>query len=245
MQSDIKTPRVKTAIILAGGFGKRLQNVIPELPKPMAPILGRPFLEHQMDCWIDQGIERFVLSVGYKREQIIDYLGDNYKGSSITYAIEEQPLGTGGGLIQALNYIDDKETVLAMNGDTFFEVNLEELYSFHLDRKSSLTLALFGATWSGRYMGMELDSMGRILSFNLESGKSPIVCNGGVYLLRPDALGTENFFERPISLEASILPALLASEKPMYGYVSSGRFVDIGVPEDYFRAPNIIGGFVS
>ena len=245
MQSEISIQRVKTAIILAGGLGKRLRNVVPGLPKPMAPILGRPFLEHQMDYWIAQGIQRFVLSVGYGREQIIDYFGDMYKVTPITYAIEEQPLGTGGGLIQALHYVEDKETVVAMNGDTFFEVNLEELYSFHLDRKSSLTLALFCATGPERYMGMELDSMGRILSFNLVNGKSQIVCNGGVYLFRPDALGPADFFECPVSLEADIFPELLACEKPIYGYISSGKFIDIGVPDDYFRAPNIITRVVS
>ena len=243
--SDLTNTQVKTAIILAGGFGKRLQNVIPELPKAMAPILGRPFLEYQMDYWINQGIERFVLSVGYRSEQIIDYFGNNYKGSPITYAVEERPLGTGGGLIQALNYIDDKETVLAMNGDTFFEVNLEDLYFFHSDRKSFLTLALFGANGSGRYMGLVLDNMNQILSFTSETDKSPIVCNGGIYLFRPEALGTADFFEYPVSLEADILPTLLDNKKPMYGFISSGRFVDIGVPEDYFRASSIITGIIS
>ena len=109
---------VRTAIILAGGLGARLNNTVPNLPKPMAPINNRPFLEHQMDYWIGQGINRFILSVGYLKDLIIDHFGDKYKKASIEYAIEHKPLGTGGGLLLAAKNIT--EPFLVLNGDTFF-----------------------------------------------------------------------------------------------------------------------------
>ena len=90
-----------SAVILAGGLGKRLRSAVPDLPKPMAPINGRPFLEHQMRYWIAQGINHFVLSVGYRYKMIIDYFGAQFEGVSLEYVIEEAPLGTGGGLVLA------------------------------------------------------------------------------------------------------------------------------------------------
>ena len=103
---------VTTAIILAGGKGTRLRSAVPDLPKPMAPVRGRPFLAHQMDYWIDQGITRFVLSVGYKKELIMDHFGPSYNEANIDYAIEENPLGTGGGLMLAAQDICEPALVL-------------------------------------------------------------------------------------------------------------------------------------
>ena len=90
-----------TAVILAGGLGTRLRSIIPNLPKPMAPIGDRPFLEYQLDYWIAQGVNRFVLSVGYRHQVIIDYFGNSYKGVEVDYVIEQKPLGTGGALLLA------------------------------------------------------------------------------------------------------------------------------------------------
>lgn len=111
-----------TAIILAGGMGTRLRSAVPDLPKPMAPIHERPFLEHQMDYWIGQGVSRFIVSVGYMKEVIMDHFGASYRATPLTYAIEEEPLGTGGGLLLAAQGLS--ETFLVLNGDTFFEVDL-------------------------------------------------------------------------------------------------------------------------
>ena len=88
-----------SALVLAGGLGTRLRSVVSKLPKPMAPVRGRPFLEHLLDYWLHQGVNHFVLSVGYLHELIIDHMGSNYKGAMIEYVIEESPLGTGGGLL--------------------------------------------------------------------------------------------------------------------------------------------------
>ena len=121
---------VRTAIILAGGLGTRLRKVAPKVPKPMAPINNRPFVEYQMDYWINQGITQFILSVGYLKDVIINHFGNSYKGISIEYVEESSPLGTGGGLLFAAKNLH--ETFVVLNGDTFFEVNINSLYKFHL-----------------------------------------------------------------------------------------------------------------
>ena len=123
-----------TAIILAGGLGTRLRSVIPDLPKPMAPICGRPFIEYQLEYWIKQGINKFILSVGYKNKVISGYFGDNYKGVEIDYVIENEPLGTGGAFLLASERIANNESFLLLNGDTYFDVDLDKLKEFAIEK---------------------------------------------------------------------------------------------------------------
>ena len=182
---------VRVAIILAGGLGTRLRGTVPGLPKPMAPIRNCPFLEHQMDYWIKQGINRFILSVGYLKELIIEHFGNTYKGIPIEYAIENEPLGTGGGLLLAEKGLT--EPFLVLNGDTFIEVDLDNLYEFHLERKSEWTFSLFRTSQFERYMGMDVSPNGEILSLKSESKKSSGLANGGVYLIEPSVLGSLTF----------------------------------------------------
>ena len=227
------------AIILAGGLGTRLRNTVKNLPKPMAPINGRPFLEYQMDYWIEQGVSQFVLSVGYLNKTIFDHFGANYKGISIDYCIEDKPLGTGGGMLSAAKNMD--EIFLVLNGDTFIEVELEKLYNFHISNNSMWTLSLFKAEMNERYMGMEVDQNGRIIS--LKSREKSLNCyfNGGAYLIDPSILSKIDFFENSkVSLENELLPDLLSSDTKIYGLECTGRFIDIGIPQDYFRASEIL-----
>ena len=129
-----------TAIILAGGLGTRLKDVLPDLPKPMAPILGRPFLEYLMDYWIKQGVNHFILSVGYQKKVIMSHFSNEYHGASIEYSIENTPLGTGGALLKASQNISD--LFLLLNGDTFIEVDLKQMIAFHFNKKSDWTLSI-------------------------------------------------------------------------------------------------------
>ena len=119
------------AIILAGGLGRRLRAAVPDVPKPMAPINDHPFLEYLIDYWISQGVDRFVLSVGYKHEIIKRHFGTRYKGIDVDYAVEDQPLGTGGGLLLALKRLRRTGPSLIMNGDTFFKVDLAPMRRYH------------------------------------------------------------------------------------------------------------------
>lgn len=230
-----------TAIVLAGGLGTRLRQVVPELPKPMAPVRGRPFLEHQLDYWIRQGVERFVLSVGYRREAIIDHFGSRYRDAQIDYAIEDTPLGTGGGLLKAVERGKLDTPFLVLNGDTFIEAELSVLSRFHADNRAVWTMALFRANEAGRYMGMQVERDGRIRSLKSASGRPGGLANGGVYWIDPDALhGIEFSSDGPLSLEDDILPTLAASGVALYGMECAGRFVDIGVPDDYFLAAKLL-----
>jgi D-glycero-alpha-D-manno-heptose 1-phosphate guanylyltransferase len=242
MQSRIQE-RVITveAIILAGGLGTRLRGVLPDLPKPMAPIDGRPFLEHQMDYWVKQGVERFILSVGYMSECIKAHFGNHYNGCEIAYAEEITPLGTGGGLLLALEKLQGSGPCLVLNGDTFFEVGLKDLMDFHYSHKSTLSVALFEVAANDRYMGVQVREDGEIISFKSDLGASQLA-NGGVYLI-----DKKQFTQFPwhagdkLSLEDDLFAYLLESGQKLYGMVSSGSFIDIGVPADYFRAKDVVG----
>ena len=201
---------VNTAIILAGGLGTRLKEVAPNTPKPMAIINGRPFLEYQMEYWINQGITRFILSVGYLKDLIINHFGDSFNGASIEYVVESKPLGTGGGMLLAAKNIT--ETFIVLNGDTYIEVDLNSLYKFHDKLKSDWTFALFRTSDFNRYLAMDISSRGKILSFNSNTTKKSGLVNGGVYLIEPSALNLLNFnsvYES--SLENQLLPNLVSS----------------------------------
>jgi D-glycero-alpha-D-manno-heptose 1-phosphate guanylyltransferase len=232
---------VTTAIILAGGLGTRLREAVPDLPKPMAPINGRPFLEHQLDYWIMQGVKHFVLSVGYRHEAISGHFGATYRGIALDYAIEPSPLGTGGGLLLAAERLSGEADFLVLNGDTYFEVELAALREFHESRKAEWTFALFRTAEAGRYMGMGVAADGRITSLKSGAGTPGRLANGGVYLVKPETLGSHTWNKgAKVSLEDDILPATVAAGRRLYGLECSGRFIDIGVPEDYSRAPGLL-----
>ncbi|WP_137938184.1 sugar phosphate nucleotidyltransferase [Chitinivorax sp. B] len=233
--------QIQTAIILAGGLGTRLRSAVPDLPKPMAPINGRPFLEQQMDYWIGQGIDQFILSVGYRREAIMDHFGQHYRNAPIQYAIEDIPLGTGGGVLLALGKLASLQPCLLLNGDTYFEVALDQLTAFHRHRQADLSFSLFRANEADRYMGMTIAEDGEVLA--LKSGKSAVgsFANGGVYVLNPSGL-MQGCFQAGIKLsfEDDLLPALQRQGARLFGMVCDGRFVDIGLPADYARAADMI-----
>jgi len=236
-------PEVTRAIVLAGGLGTRLRNTVADVPKPMAPINGRPFLEYQLDYWIGQGIREFILSVGYKRDSIIGHFGSHYRRANIRYAIEDSPLGTGGGLLMAASMLDMDQNILVLNGDTFFEVSLAALTEFHADRHADWTFSLFRTNETDRYMGMRVAQDGQIDFLCPEMiGQPELLANGGVYLIQSKVLNSTDFITGfKISLEDDILSRLYTQKTRIFGYESSGRFIDIGLPHDYFRA----SGFLS
>ena len=230
---------ISTAIVLAGGLGTRLKGVLKGLPKPMAPIRDRPFLEYQMDFWIDQGISRFILSVGYLNQKFSSHFGDSYRSAQINYAHENTPLGTGGGLLMAAKNL--AEPFLLLNGDTFFEVDLNDLFLFHNEHNAEWTMSLFRSKDLDRYMGVDLEDNGEILSLQSGGNELTLLANGGVYLVNPSALKRLNY--KPYtksSLENDLLPKFISLGGGLYGFESSGKFIDIGVPEDYYRAQKIL-----
>ena len=228
-----------TAIILAGGLGTRLKDVFPDLPKPMAPILGRPFLEYLMDYWIKQGVNHFILSVGYQKKVIMSHFSNEYHGASIEYSVENTPLGTGGGLLKASKNISD--LFLLLNGDTFFEVDLKQMIAFHFNKKSDWTLSIIKLNQPDRYMGIEMNGNGKIASFNSITDQKFHLANGGVYLINPSILNKMEWsHDNNVSLENKLLPEFSASGGKLFGIECKGKFIDIGVPEDYYRAHEVL-----
>jgi D-glycero-alpha-D-manno-heptose 1-phosphate guanylyltransferase len=229
------------AIILAGGKGTRLRAAVPDLPKPLAPINGRPFLEHQMDYWVDQGVERFILSVGYMAEAIVDRIGPQFRGRPVVYCVEQTPLGTGGGILKATALLEGDGPYLAMNGDTFFDVDLSALTAFADARGAAFTFTLFRTGDLARYMGMDVAANGRILSLKATQDQEERLANGGVYLIGRNTLDDVEWDgASEISFESAIIPGLLERSQPIFGMAQTGRFIDIGIPSDYLRAAEIL-----
>jgi D-glycero-alpha-D-manno-heptose 1-phosphate guanylyltransferase len=217
------------AVVLAGGLGTRLRAAVPDVPKPMAPVDGRPFLELLLDYWIDQGVRRAVLAVGHMHETIVRHFGASYRGCEIAYSVEHEPLGTGGALLQALGLVNSS-TFLVLNGDTYFAVPLHALALFHAEKRADVSMALFHSD-NPRYTGLSLDADARVTSF---VGRG--VVNGGVFLFRRDAVSA------PARIAASSLEKdLLARLKGrIFGRVFDAPFIDIGLPEDWRAAPKVI-----
>ncbi len=229
------------AVVLAGGLGTRLQKVVSEVPKSMALINNRPFLEYLFDYLIAQGIEKVVLSVGYKHEIISSYFKDRYKSLAIQYSIENEPLGTGGGIRLALWKIDAPRA-LVMNGDSIFRLDYQALMEFHLKKKASATLALRKLDDTGRYGCVSMNRTRRITGF-VEKGLStgPGYINGGVYIIEKVFLMEPEFRGR-FSMEKDCFENYYHLAK-LFGFPAEGYFLDIGIPDDYMKAQNEFTAF--
>ena len=222
------------AIILAGGFGTRLRPAVADLPKSMAVINDRPFLEYLLDRLFLAGVDHVILSVGYMHEHIERHFGSVYKNIQISYAIEAQPLGTGGGIRLALG-MAQSDNVLVLNGDTLFSLDFKVFYDFHLDHQSLFSLALRQVADTSRYGAVLIDEIGRIAGFaEKQASGGPGYINAGVYLL-----SKKYFLNFPLpkvfSLEKDFLEKEYHKEN-FYGFPGSAYFIDIGIPEDFKRA---------
>lgn len=225
---------IRSAIILAGGFGTRLQSVVSDVPKPMAPINSVPFLNYQLNYLKHYGIKHVVLSVGYLSEKITSYYKNSFNGIQISYVIEDTPLGTGGGIRKGLELCDEKN-VLALNGDSFFDVNLHEFNDLHNNASSQISLALRKVTDSARYGTIELNG-NRITSFKEKSGEAkPGLINGGVYILNRDLFLEHTKPNTNFSIEKDFFEINLKTMM-ISGFEFNGYFIDIGIPEDYTKA---------
>ena len=157
----------KEAVILAGGFGTRLSHVVSNVPKPMAPVFGKPFLSYVIDRLIDSGIRRIVLATGYKHEVIENWFGANYNGAEIIYSREETPLLTGGAIVQAAHLLHSEDFVV-LNGDTLFNIDFQKLYDFHTAHHAHLSIALRRVEDTARYGSVNAVN-GRITAFQEKS----------------------------------------------------------------------------
>lgn len=222
------------AIVLAGGMGTRLRTVVSDVPKPMAPVNGRPFLAYLLDDLAKQGLTRVVLAVGYKREVIVEYFGDHYQGIDLVYSVEEEPLGTGGAILQAFDHVEG-DRAFVLNGDTYFQVDLQAQDAFHTSHECDMTLALKPMKDFDRYGTVRIEEpSNRILGFDEKQYREEGLINGGVYLFgktvwKGFTSGTK------FSFETEVLEGLYAT-KNFCGMVSDTYFIDIGIPTDYERS---------
>lgn len=226
------------AIVLAGGFGTRLQTVVKDVPKPMAEINGFPFLKYLLDTLVTQGFEKVVLSVGYKQEIIKNYFQARYQNMEIVYSSEDTPLGTGGAIVQSLEYIDS-EQVFVLNGDTFFEVDFDAMMAIHCTMNADITLAAKEMHDFDRY-GTVVVENSQIIGFQEKQYQAQGLINGGIYLLNR-TLFQDFTLSGKFSFESDFLEKYLAEVK-VAAFISEGYFIDIGIPEDYYQASTVFNG---
>jgi len=223
-------------LILAGGLGTRLSKILNDKPKPMAPVAGRPFLEYLILQLKKYGLTDIVLCTGYLGEQVQGYFGNGDRwGVHISYSQEKEPLGTGGAIKLAEKLVQ-RENFVVMNGDSFLDVNLNGLITYHLEREALATMALVKVEDPTRYGTVEINEKGEI---GKSSGSKFV--NGGIYVFNRKVF--DYIPESKVSLEKEVFPKLIG--KGFYGMSTKGFFIDIGVPEDYKRLeanPNVLLG---
>ena len=246
------------AILLCGGMGTRLRSVVSDRPKPMADICGKPFLQYLLEMLRDKGITEVIFALGYMGEMIEEYFQDGSAfGLKITYSYEEEPLGTGGAIRNALPKILEEE-VLVLNADTYFPMDYQGLLRFHQENDGDFSLATRVVPDISRYGAVRRDAAGRILAWNEKLGdggqqpgegsKQPIEgnaqqaassspkslsgeINGGIYVMKKSLVA--EIPEGKQSLEQDCIPKWLSEGKRIFGLPFHGYFMDIGIPKDY------------
>jgi D-glycero-alpha-D-manno-heptose 1-phosphate guanylyltransferase len=223
------------AIVLAGGLGTRLRGVVDDVPKPMAPVQGRPFLAFVLDQLVAAGFKTAIFALGYRHEAIRSYFGADYRGLALRYSVEREPLGTGGAIRLACEQADARN-VFVLNGDTYLELEFRAMLDAHARAKAELTIAICHVPDVARYGALEVDA-GIVQGF-LEKGRSgPGWINAGTYVLGPD-LRARLRPQGAFSFEHDLLAPEVRSIQPL-AFPASGLFIDIGVPKDYTRAQQI------
>ncbi len=225
------------AIILAGGRGERLQSAVPNLPKPMAPVGGRPFLEYVLDRLVDGGLRNVILSVGYRAETIEEHFGSSYRSIALRYSKEECSLGTGGAIMLALKG-EDPSPVLVVNGDTFAEMDYGALVAWSVTLDSSVGVVLCQVPDVSRYGSVVLAG-DRVVEFQEKGKEGPGLVNAGIYVIHPNIFSHYKVGEI-FSFEIDFLQRY-CSELQVRSFVTNGYFIDIGTPEDYDRAQRELG----
>lgn len=222
------------AIILVGGEGTRLRPLTNGLPKPMLPVLNKPFLEHTLNYLSHYGIKDIILALSYLPEVIQGYFGDGSKfGVALTYAVEDQPQGTAGAVKNAERFFGG--TFVVLNGDIYTDLNLADMLAFHRQKGAVATIALTQVDNPGAFGVVETDQDRRIRRFIEKPAPgqtSSNWINAGVYILEPEVL---NYVPQNshYMFEKGLFPLLIERGDPVYGYQFSGRWLDMGTPEKY------------
>ncbi len=221
------------AIILAGGLGTRLQDAVPDVPKCMAPVNGKPFLSYLINHLQLQGITYFIFALGHKGEMIEEFLKNEYPSLFYKTSVEEEPLGTGGAIKKALKITKEKSVLIA-NGDTLYKIDVPLLTGFHTLSGSNCTLSLKPMKNFDRYGLVEVDEDNVIKSFKEKQCYESGCINGGMYALHRNKFLDEDLPEK-FSFEKDYLEVYY-NKRRMFGLMQDEYFIDIGIPADYERA---------
>jgi D-glycero-alpha-D-manno-heptose 1-phosphate guanylyltransferase len=225
------------AIVLAGGLGTRLASVIQGKPKVMAPVGGRPFLDLLLRRLERKGIRRVILSVGYLANAIREHFGDRFDGLELAYAVEEEPLGTGGAARSALG-MARSDSVFVLNGDTFVDLDYAAMLSGHVKLGATASIAVAEVADCTRF-GRILIEKERVVGFAEKGQSGPGQINAGAYVLNRDVFAP---YPMPaaFSLENDFFVPYIKELRPL-AFVTLGYFIDIGIPADLERAQRELG----
>jgi D-glycero-alpha-D-manno-heptose 1-phosphate guanylyltransferase len=232
------------AIILAGGFGTRLQKVVKKVPKPLAPISGKPFLFWLITYLQQQGVTNFIFSLGYLHNLVEDFLKEEFPSLKYDCVIEKEPLGTGGAIKYCLKETMEKDIII-INGDTFFNLNIKEFLQFYQDTNSDCSIALTPMHNFDRYGSVTLDNDNNVLEFNEKKHCKKGLINTGILAINKNTfLAKTKNLPQQFSYEKDFLEPNISQIK-VTGYIAAGYFIDIGIPEDYYRADKELLGIVN
>ncbi|MBK8054911.1 MAG: nucleotidyltransferase family protein [Saprospiraceae bacterium] len=221
------------AIILAGGLGTRLRTEVPDLPKCMAPVAGKPFLDYVIRALQEQGVTKFIFSLGYRSEVVLQHLEQSWPKLKYDYTIETIPLGTGGGIRFAVQKVKG-DSFFVLNGDTYFEVNLPSMLKKHIEVQAEITVALKKMYHFDRYGSVLIGQNNIISAFQEKTYREIGWINGGIYLIQKQLI-TNIGIANPFSFEKEILEKYV-DKNCIFGFESDGYFIDIGIPEDFKKA---------
>jgi mannose-1-phosphate guanylyltransferase/phosphomannomutase len=225
------------AVVMAGGAGSRLRPLTIGRPKPMVPIVNKPCMAHTLDLLKRHGVTEVVVTVQYLANVIQDYFGDGHEmGMNICYSVEDVPLGTAGSVKKAQEYLD--ETFIVISGDAVTDFDLQQIIEFHRQKGALVTLTLYRVPNPLEYGVIITDEEGRIQQFLEKPSWGEVISdtvNTGIYVLAPEVL---NYFEKgvPFDFSKNLFPIVLERRDPLYGYVASGYWCDVGDIGEYVRA---------
>jgi NDP-sugar pyrophosphorylase family protein len=232
MKPDLPIP----ALLLAGGFGTRLRSVVPDLPKPLAPVNGRPFITYLLDQLVAAGFTRAILCLHHQAEQMIARLGPRHGPLALEYSVEKEPLGTGGAVRLAWPKVNAPRFLL-LNADSFCRVPLGDFLAFHRQHGDPASLVSVQVDDTSRYGRVQIAPDGRITAFSEKDGlHQPGPINGGIYLLE-NVLAETIPAHRPVSLEREMFPTWI--DRGFRAWKTSAPFIDIGVPASYALAQTL------
>jgi len=223
-------------ILLVGGFGTRLKPLTDESPKPMLPVAGLPVTEHQILAAKKAGIHTLVLATSYLAEVFTPYFGDGAKwGMKILYAVEKEPLGTGGAIRNAAELLGRDEPVVIFNGDVLSRHSIADQIAFHLKNEADVTLHLIDVADARAFGCVPTDPDGRVTAF-LEKMDNPVTnsINAGCYVFSPSVID-QIPLGKVVSVERETFPALVSSGRPVFGYKEQSYWLDVGTPAALFK----------